>query len=75
MTTFHRCRPSNPDWIPPSDIPPGGICSGVSGGICDFNYTGYRGPLLVVSPFTKKEFRVPYRRRLHRHPQVDRDAV
>ena len=65
----------HPDGIPPSDIPPGGICSGVSGGICDFNYTGYRVPLLVVSPFTNKEFRVPYRRRLHRHPQVDRDAV
>ncbi|MBS1852881.1 MAG: alkaline phosphatase family protein [Acidobacteria bacterium] len=44
-----------PDDIPPSDLQPGDICS--SGGPnCGFNYTGFRVPLIVVSPFSKKNY-------------------
>jgi phospholipase C len=45
----------NPDGISPIDLLPGDICT--SGGAnCNFNYTGFRVPLLVVSPFTKKNY-------------------
>jgi phospholipase C len=43
----------NPDGIPPSDLASNDICYGNTGGNCDFNYTGFRVPLLVISPFTK----------------------
>ena len=46
----------SPDGVPPSDLQPGDICSGTTAGTCDFTYTGYRVPLIVVSPFTKKNF-------------------
>jgi phospholipase C len=47
----------SPDGIPPSDLQAGDICTGGSGGAnCDFTVTGFRVPLLVVSPFTKKHF-------------------
>jgi phospholipase C len=47
----------NPDGIPPSDLQPGDPCYGIgAGGTCDFLYTGYRIPLIVVSPFTKKNY-------------------
>jgi phospholipase C len=36
---------------------PGDICTKTPGApTCDFNYTGYRVPLVVVSPFTKKNY-------------------
>ena len=47
---------ASPDGISPSDLLPGDVCTSVSGPTCDFVYTGYRVPLLVVSPFTKKHY-------------------
>ncbi len=49
----------NPDGIQPIDLLPGDICSGagqIGTGNCDFTYTGYRVPLIVISPFAKKNF-------------------
>ena len=46
----------NPDGIAPLDLLPTDICSGTGGANCDFNYTGFRVPLIVVSPFTKKNY-------------------
>ena len=46
----------SPDGIKPIDIPPGNVCSTVTGPTCDFVYTGYRVPLIVVSPYTKKNY-------------------
>lgn len=43
----------SPDRIRPSDLQPTDICTGSTGPTCDFVYTGYRVPLIVVSPFTK----------------------
>ncbi|HYL12677.1 MAG TPA: alkaline phosphatase family protein [Terriglobales bacterium] len=45
---------ASPDGIRPSDLLPGDICSVASGPNCDFVFTGYRVPLIVVSPFSKK---------------------
>jgi len=48
----------NPDGIAPIDLAPTDICGSQSSGgaNCDFNYTGFRVPLLVVSPFTSKNY-------------------
>ena len=46
----------SPDGIPPTDLLPGDVCTQVTGPTCDFTYTGYRVPLIVVSPFTKKNY-------------------
>jgi phospholipase C len=49
----------NPDGIAPLDLAPTDICGAnndANGFNCDFNYTGYRLPLIVVSPFTKKNY-------------------
>ena len=46
----------NPDGIAPVDLNSGDICSTPGGANCDFNYTGFRVPLLVVSPFSKMQF-------------------
>ena len=52
----------SPDGIPPMDLlpgpPPNGpdICVGATGPTCDFVYTGYRVPLIVISPFAKKNY-------------------
>jgi phospholipase C len=48
----------NPDGINPIDLAPTDICGSdnPTGANCDFNYSGYRLPLLVVSPFTKKNY-------------------
>ncbi len=53
----------SPDGIQPIDlqpaIPPNGpdICAaGTTGPTCDFVYTGYRIPLIVISPFSKKNY-------------------
>lgn len=46
----------NPDGIAPIDLEPGDICTTPGGANCDFNYTGFRLPLIVISPFTKKNY-------------------
>jgi phospholipase C len=46
----------SPDGIKPVDLHPGDICTKTTGPTCDFIYTGYRVPLLVVSPYTKKNY-------------------
>jgi phospholipase C len=52
----------SPDGIPPSDLatqPAPDICAagnGAGGYTCDFTLTGYRVPLIVVSPFAKKHY-------------------
>jgi phospholipase C len=46
----------SPDGIKPKDYLPGDICSQKTGPDCDFTYTGYRLPLIVVSPYAKKHY-------------------
>jgi len=46
----------SPDGIKPVDLPPAAICATQSGPTCDFTWTGYRVPLLVISPYTKKNY-------------------
>jgi phospholipase C len=46
----------SPDGIKPVDLLPGDICTTSSGPTCDFVYTGYRVPLIVVSPFAKQNY-------------------
>lgn len=49
----------SPDGIQPIDLQPGDICSGqgqLGTGTCDFTYTGYRVPLIVISPFARKNY-------------------
>jgi phospholipase C len=49
----------SPDGIQPMDLQTGDICDApgqLGTGTCDFTYTGYRVPLIVISPFAKKNF-------------------
>ena len=46
----------SPDGIKPADLLPGDICTKSTGQNCDFVYTGYRVPLIVISPYAKKNF-------------------
>jgi phospholipase C len=52
----------SPDGIKPMDLlpgpPPNGpdVCAAGTGPTCDFVYSGYRVPLIVVSPFAKKNY-------------------
>jgi phospholipase C len=46
----------SPDGIKPVDLLPGDICTATTGPTCDFVYTGYRVPLIVVSPYTQKNY-------------------
>jgi phospholipase C len=47
----------NPDGIPPSDLQPDDVCSsGAKTGTCNFETTSFRVPLIVISPFAKKNF-------------------
>ena len=48
----------SPDGIPPVDLFPYDPCyqNPGAGPTCDFTYTGYRVPLVVISPFAKKNF-------------------
>lgn len=48
----------NPDGVPPVDLFSYDPCFGnpTAGPTCNFNYTGYRVPLVVISPFSKKNF-------------------
>jgi phospholipase C len=47
---------NSPDGIPPVDLLPGDICTQGTGPTCDFIFTGYRVPLIVVSPFAKQNY-------------------
>jgi phospholipase C len=46
----------SPDGIAPVDLQPGDVCTQGTGPTCDFVFTGYRVPLLVISPFTRKNY-------------------
>ena len=46
----------SPDGIAPIDLQPGDICTTGTGSNCDFNITGFRIPMIVISPFTKKNY-------------------
>jgi phospholipase C len=46
----------SPDGIKPSDLQPGDICTKGLGPTCDFVYTGYRVPLMIISPFARKNY-------------------
>lgn len=46
----------SPDGIKPKDLMTGDICSTVTGPDCDFTYTGYRLPFIVVSPYAKRHY-------------------
>lgn len=48
----------SPDGIPPQDLRAGDVCtsSGQNSAICDFKYTGFRVPLVVISPFTRRNY-------------------
>jgi len=46
----------SPDGIKPVDLMAGDICTTTTGPTCDFVYTGYRVPLIVVSPYAKKNY-------------------
>ncbi len=47
----------SPDGISPVDLATTDICyNDASNPLCNFQYTGYRLPMLVVSPFTKKNY-------------------
>lgn len=49
----------SPDGILPIDLRPGDACDGsgqLGTGTCNFNWTGYRVPMIVISPFAKKNF-------------------
>jgi phospholipase C len=47
---------ASPDGIKPQDLMPNDICTSSTGPTCDFTYTGYRVPLIVVSPYAKKHY-------------------
>jgi phospholipase C len=46
----------SPDGIKPVDLMPGDICTQSTGPTCDFVYTGYRVPLIVISPYSNKNY-------------------
>lgn len=46
----------SPDGIKPVDLYPGDICTTTTGPTCNFTYTGYRVPLIVVSPYARKHY-------------------
>jgi phospholipase C len=46
----------SPDGIKPVDLMAGDACTTATGPTCDFTYTGYRVPLVVISPYTKKNY-------------------
>lgn len=46
----------SPDGITPVDLLPGDVCTVASGPTCDFVFTGYRVPLIIISPFSKQHF-------------------
>ena len=47
----------SPDGIPPIDLLPNDVCyPPQQGPVCNFVFTGFRMPLIVVSPFTKQNY-------------------
>jgi phospholipase C len=46
----------SPDGIAPVDLLPNDVCTGVTGPTCNFVYTGYRIPLIVISPYAKQNY-------------------
>jgi phospholipase C len=48
----------SPDGIAPMDLLANDVCNPMPAGAnnCDFNFTGFRVPLIVISPFTKKNY-------------------
>ena len=46
----------SPDGIKPLDLPAGDVCTVTTGPTCDFTFTGFRVPLVVVSPYAKKNY-------------------
>jgi len=46
----------SPDGIQPKDLYPGDVCTESGGPTCDFTYTGYRVPLIVISPYARKNY-------------------
>ena len=46
----------SPDGIKPKDLLSSDVCRTSTGPTCDFVYTGYRVPLLVVSPFARRHY-------------------
>jgi len=46
----------SPDGLPPHDLLMGDTCTAVTGPTCYFTYTGYRVPMMVVSPFAKDHY-------------------
>jgi phospholipase C len=57
MNGVNGANVPNPDGIKPLALQPGDICFGTPDApACDFTRTGFRMPLLVVSPFTKPNY-------------------
>ena len=46
----------SPDGVKPEDLLPGDVCTQANGPTCNFTHTGYRVPLIVISPFTKPHY-------------------
>ena len=46
----------SPDGIKPLDLLPKDVCTSGTGPTFDFTYTGYRVPMIVVSPYSKKHY-------------------
>jgi phospholipase C len=46
----------SPDGIPPIDLPSDSVCYTIKGPTCNFTWTGYRIPLIVVSPYSNQNF-------------------
>jgi phospholipase C len=46
----------SPDGIKPADLMPNDICTTTTGPLCDFVYTGYRVPLIVISPYARQNY-------------------
>jgi phospholipase C len=46
----------SPDGIAPLDLPVDSVCYAATGPTCNFVYTGYRIPLVVISPFAKRNY-------------------
>lgn len=46
----------SPDGIKPKDLLPGDICKDSTGPTCNFTWTGYRIPLVVISPYAKQNY-------------------
>ena len=44
------------DFLSPIDLPADSVCHSATGPTCDFTWTGYRIPLIVVSPYAKQNY-------------------